>query len=172
MELSEKDRLIITNQLKILEALYPDEAAEYARHRTAIEHGYELHYSWLVEHFYEPMSEKECREVLDVLDLYRALTFSIDRLGETSGVDEQAARFPGFDGNNEGKQFSYTQYFVVELGRFDELRRGAEYPDFNSHMEMLPKYRAMLDVWRGMDKSFELTAEQINAILGASHHER
>ncbi len=63
MELNEKDRLIIANQLKIIEKLYPEEADYYAKHGKVVEQGYKLHYSWLVEHLYDEMTEDECREV-------------------------------------------------------------------------------------------------------------
>ncbi len=57
MDLSLKDRIIISNQLRILEALYPDEADWYANHRKAVEQGYKLHYGWIAEHFSDEMSE-------------------------------------------------------------------------------------------------------------------
>jgi hypothetical protein len=53
MELSIKERLGFIYQLRILEALYPDEANHYANHRTALEEGYALHYDWIVEHLHE-----------------------------------------------------------------------------------------------------------------------
>ena len=167
MELNEKDRLIIANQLKILEKLYPEEADYYAKHRKAVEQGYKLHYSWLVEHFYDEMTEDECREVLDILDMYRAIAFSFKKLQDKSGIDERSVRFAGFDGNNEGKQFSYAQYFIVDLGRFEELSCDAKYPDFNSHREMLGKYRRMLQKWRGYTERFELDRSQLRELLEA-----
>lgn len=167
MELNEKERFIIANQLKILEKLYPEEADYYAKHRKAVEHGYQLHYPWLVEHFYEEMTEGECQEVLDILEMYRAITFSFKELQDKSGIDEGRVRFSGFDGNNEGKQFSYAQYFIVDLGRFEELSYDAKYPNFNSHREMLEKYRRMLLVWRGYQKRFELDRSQLLKLLEA-----
>jgi uncharacterized protein YfbU (UPF0304 family) len=167
MDLSEKDRLIISNQLKILEKLYPEEADYYSTHRKAIEQGYKLHYNWLVEHFYDEMSQEECREVLDILEMYRAITFSYRRLTDKNGIDEKQIRFKGFDGNNEGKQFGYALYFIVDLKRYDELRYGVEYPDFNSGTPMLDRYKKMLKLWEGYSKSFELTREQIVELLKA-----
>lgn len=167
MDLNEKDRLIISNQLKILERLYPEEAAYYAQHRKAVEHGYRLHYAWLIEHFYEEMTEEECREVLSVLDMYRAITLSFQKLEDKTGIDEPQVRFRGFDGNNEGKQFSYAQYFIVDLGRFDELKYDSKYPDFNSHMPMLGKYRRMLSAWMGYENRFQLDRTQLLQVIGA-----
>jgi uncharacterized protein YfbU (UPF0304 family) len=167
MQLDKKDRLIIANQLKILERLYPEEASYYAQHRTAVENGYSLHYSWLVENFYDEMTEAECREVLDILDMYRAVTFSYKKIEDPSGIEDYWLKFRGFDGNNESKQFSYVQYFITDLGRFEELKYEAEYADFNSHMPTLEKYRRMLSHWSANGKSFDLSKAELKELLGA-----
>jgi len=166
MDLSIKDRLIIANQLKILEKLYPEEANDYSNHRKAIEHGYKLHYSWLTDYFFEEMSEVESKEVLKIFDMYRAITFSYQKAEDKEGLEESKIKFHGFDGNNEGKQFGYTLYFVVDLGRYTELTGGAEYPDFNSHCGMLSKYRKMLEIWNQYKDNYSLTIAQIKELLG------
>ena len=167
MELSLKDRLILVNQCRILEALYPEEADYYQNHREALESGYQLHYSWAAEGIdKEEMSEAECRKVLDVLGMYRAMTFSYREL-EGADIEESEIRFRGYDGNYETKQFAYTNYFVVKLGRFKELTQGLEYPDFNSHSEMIQTYERMLSVWNQFPDKNHLTADQIKEILNA-----
>src|SRR5258708_8853622 len=118
MHLDKKERLILSNQLKILEKLYPEEATYYALHRKALENGYSLNYEWLVEHFSEAMTETECLEVLDILDMYRAITFSYAKIKDPAGIEDFWLKFRGFDGNNETSQYSYAQYFVADLGRF------------------------------------------------------
>ena len=45
-KLSRLDRLFLSNQLRILEALYPEEANDLARRREALECGYEMLYDW------------------------------------------------------------------------------------------------------------------------------
>jgi uncharacterized protein YfbU (UPF0304 family) len=113
------------------------------------------------------MSEAECREVLDILDMYRAITYSYAKVDDQSGIDNNWLRFRGFDGNNESSQFSYVQYFITDLGRFDELKYEAEYPDFNSHMPTLGKYQRMLSYWFEQGKSFDLSKTQLIELLGA-----
>jgi uncharacterized protein len=167
MDLTLKDRLIISNQLKILEKLYPDEASYYSAQRKAIENGYKHHYDDLVTYFFDEMPEEDSKEVVDILDMYRALTFSYQNLGDKSGIGETSIRFRGFDGNNEASQLVYVGYFIVDLERFDELKYGQKSPDFNSHAPMLDKYRRMLTVWNGLENRFELSKEQIIAILQA-----
>jgi len=168
MDLTNKERVIIANQLKILEKLYPDEAKYYADHRKAIEYGFKLHYSWVAEHIDEDeMSEEECMEVLNVLDMHRSITYSYYRIKEKTDLALDDIRFRGYDGNNETREFSYTNYFITDLGRFDELRFGAEYPDFNSHCPMAGKYQRMLAIWENYPDKFDLSDEQIKELLGA-----
>jgi hypothetical protein len=167
MDLSLTERVIIANQFKILEKLYPEEAEYYSNHRRALECGYKLHYADIVENFYDEMSEEECREVIDILDMYRALTDSYNRLPDKAGINEREIRFAGFDGNEETSQYLYAQYFIVDLDRFQELTYGQIHPDLNSHWPKLDKYRAMLEVWKPIGDRHNLNSNQIRAILEA-----
>lgn len=167
MELSKKDRLIIANQLKILAKLYPSESNEYENQRKAIESGYSLNYSGIFDSIYDEMSKEECQEVIDILNMYRAITFSFQKLKDKVDIDEYYLKFQGFDGNNETDQYSYVCYFVIDLNRFQELKYGLEYPDLNSHSPMLEKYRKMLEVWKESYNKNQLTKEDIIKIIGA-----
>lgn len=167
MELTKKERLAFIYQLRILEALYPNEATFFVQKRTALEEGFALHYEWLVEHLNDELSEADCREVLDILDMYRAITFGLRKLNDGDALRKhRLAKFLGFDGNHEGPLMAYTRYFIVDLERYDELRDG-KMPSFNSHTRMLGAYRDMLERWKGIDKNFELSREQIASVLGA-----
>tara|TARA_R110001599_G_scaffold153651_1_gene338958 strand:- start:2751 stop:3239 length:489 start_codon:yes stop_codon:yes gene_type:complete len=157
-------RYELINQLLILEKLYPEEADYYAKNRKALENGYELHYSWLTENISDGLSEEECKEVLDILDMYRSITFSWQRLHEGEELPENL-KFQGFDGNNETALMGYVQYFIIDLGRFDELTYGKEHPYFNSHGHMLGQYRRMLSVWK--QYGLDLTEDQITSIMEA-----
>lgn len=175
MELTKTERLIISNQLKILKSLYPEEADGYEEQITALESGYELHYDGIVEHIEDGLSEKECREILDILNMYRAMHFSHQRMkDEGIEIDEDVEReieFLGFDGNNESSRMGYVRYFIFELGRFSELVGGSKFVDFNSHGAMtLENYQRMLGVWRGQENRQDLNQEQLKEIIDASIH--
>lgn len=157
-------RFELINQLLILEKLYPEEADHYAQNRKALEYGFELHYSWLTENLSDGLSEEECKEVLDIMDMYRSITFSWSRINPDKEIPKEI-RFRGFDGNNEGALRSYVQYFIIELDRYEELKYGQAHPSFNSHTRMLARYKNQLRIWKGFD--FDLTAEQIASILEA-----
>ena len=53
VKLTRVERYILSNQFRILEALYPDEASHFATTREALEHGYEILYDWDMEHIYD-----------------------------------------------------------------------------------------------------------------------
>lgn len=167
MELTKKERLSFIYQLRILEALYPDEAEYYAKNRTALEEGYTYHYDWMIEHLYDELSEEQCREVIDILDMYSEIAWGLEKLGEDDELRKHhLAKFRGFDGNNETHLMAYVRYFVVDLDRFSILKHD-EYPYFNSHCPMLNTYREMLARWREMGSPHSIGREQIAKLLGA-----
>src|SRR5712691_4996753 len=104
MKLSRTERWILVNQYSILEKIDPENAADYAEARQALQDGYELHYDWIAEGVYdEPhtMSEAECREVIDILSMFSALHYSYEALSDKSDIDEHRIKFIGFSGNGE-----------------------------------------------------------------------
>jgi uncharacterized protein YfbU (UPF0304 family) len=166
LKLSRIERFTLSNQFKILEALYPSDAEYYRNHRKAIEEGYELHYPWMLEHIYDDgLSESQCREVLDILQMYRSMYFAIDKHGLPKHLHDYKWPFPGFDGNNEGSLMSYVRYFIEDLDRYPELRDGKDYCDFNSHTPMLDVYKEMLGKWRAMSSRHELSIDQVVELL-------
>ncbi len=108
---------------RILEKLYPEEAEHHARAREVLEDGYELNYDWIAEHIAErTMSEDECKEVLNILDMFSALERSYRQLAEKpAGVDERDVRFHGFDGNHETDQLGYALFLIEKEGKWQEL---------------------------------------------------
>ncbi|MCD8413575.1 YfbU family protein [Tenacibaculum finnmarkense] len=142
MELNIKERLQLSFQLRILEKLYPDEQEYYANHRKAIEDGYQLHYDWITEYLSEGLTKTECKFVLDVLDMYSSFYFSVRDLKNTE-LTIESVQFPGFDGNNETMFMAYTKYFIEDLDRFGSIKESTN-GYYNSHMQMIPKYKKML----------------------------
>lgn len=168
MELTKKERLILANQFKILEKLYPGKAEDYSVRRKALESGFALHYATLFEHIYDEMPEEQCREVLDILNMYRVITFSLEKIEDKGDIaNHPYVQFPGFNGNTEINYLLYAEYFITDLGRFKELKYDQEYPDLNSHMPTLDKYRRMLLERYALQDKKELTKEDIVQILDA-----
>lgn len=168
MELSKQERLILINQYSILEKLDPECAEDYANKRTALEAGYSLHYSWLFERVSDDMSIEECKEVLSVLEMYRAIIKWYQDAKQLNAVGAAKYRFLGFDGNNESKQLAYCSYLIKREHRFRELLDGNDDGELNSHCPMLGKYRAMLAIWESYgDARFDLSGEQVEELLSA-----
>ncbi len=166
MKLTRTDRWILSNQYRILEALYPNEATAFAEAREAIECGYELHYRSLSEHIYdEGFSVEECNEVVDILDMFCTLKHSYEELPNKSGIDASEIEFDGFDGNYETKHMVYARYFCNhDGGRFSELTPNN---DFNSHAPRLDRYRRMVKRWKDCADKHSLKKEDILRIMAA-----
>ncbi|MGS0706061.1 YfbU family protein [Acinetobacter sp. ANC 3781] len=168
MQLTKIERLNLIHQYLILEKLYPESQPHYSELRQALEDGYSLHYSWCFESLGNDMPEDECRKVLDILDMYRAIAFSSEKIKSTKVTEHYYNIFRGFDGNEEGQYMQYTNFFIKKLGRFDELLYGNENRSFNSHSNMLKRYSRMLNIWiNEMNKNYDLNEEQILKILEA-----
>ena len=162
MELNLKERLNFINQFLILEKLDPDNKKYYEKHRIALEHGYTLHYDWIVEHLYDEMSEDECREVLDILQMYRVIITS--RQENAQNIPENEVYFLGFDANNESHQLSYARYFTEDLDRFQEVAKSGN-GIHDSHIPMLHKYRRMISLWNQFPNKQSLNEDEIRQLL-------
>lgn len=170
LKLSKLDRIFLTNQLRIMEALYPDEAAGFSIQREALERGYEMLYSWDFEYIYDGgdvMTEEESREVWDTLDMFDAIGRAIPADMDTSKYP--VTKFMGYDGNNETKFLSFAQFTVERLQRFEYVPMAS--PKYwNSHMPVRPMYRRMLEVWKEQPpiERVNLTRERLEQVLAAA----
>lgn len=173
MELTKKDRLFLSNQLRILEALYPDEENYFAIRREAIENGYALCFDIDYDYIYEGedmMTEEECLEVWDTMEMYASIARARERNPEdTRGLGD--AKFSGYDGNNETKFMSFAEYTVQRLGRFRYLEL-EQNNYFNSHMPMRDKYQRMLDVFKNFElgRRMQLSVDDALTITKAALH--
>lgn len=172
MNLSKLQRLFLYNQYLILEKLFPEEKEKYSNFRKALMYEFSLEYENMIEFFDEEMTEEKCIEVHDILDMYRALYNSYDRLPDKSLIDKDKIHFDGFDGNNESEQLSYALFLIYDLGKYEKLRDVKnKYDSLNSHSWRLNKYRTMLSVWKSIpsEDRYELNAQQIQEILEAPY---
>jgi uncharacterized protein YfbU (UPF0304 family) len=96
MELTLKERLFLANQFKILEQLIPAESRDYERARKILERGYSFEYHDLFGGFSEEgLSIEQCKEVMDILDVYRMMRYSYRNLPDKTGIDERRLQFLG-----------------------------------------------------------------------------
>ncbi|MBV9521483.1 MAG: YfbU family protein, partial [Alphaproteobacteria bacterium] len=64
MKLSKIDRIILSNQYRILERLDPTNAEIYAANCRVLESGYELNYQSLDERFADGLNSDQCNELV------------------------------------------------------------------------------------------------------------
>ncbi|ESX83475.1 YfbU family protein [Mesorhizobium sp. LSHC412B00] len=171
---SRLDRLSLSNQMRILEALYPDEAEGIAVQREAIERGYEILYGWDMDHIYDDdnvMTVDESSEVWDTLDMFDAINRFVSKTEDEEIKNSPFTKFMGYDGNNEGKFMAFTAYTIERLKRFEyvpTLKKNY----WNSHMPVRDTYKRMLKEWHKVprERRFNLTAAEVKAILTAAVH--
>jgi uncharacterized protein YfbU (UPF0304 family) len=115
----------------------------------------------------EPVEKSVVDEVTEILDLYRALEPSYDKLDPTAraGIEEWWVRFPGFDGNNETEHMSVARFLINEMERWDEFK---SHP-MNSHSPTLDRAREMVRRYESVRASIGssrrlLTADEIKNV--------
>lgn len=170
VKLNKVERAQFIYLLKILKN-QGDEDYDYDNMIKALEYGFELHYSDVFECLFdEELPADKCREVLDILEMYRGIIYSYNNLkreGQLEKLKDEDVRFKGFDGNNETKQMSYTDYFIKDLDRYAEIEE-LSHGYYNSHCQMLPKYHAMLAKWdeyKALPNRYMMNEQQIIDLL-------
>lgn len=173
MKISRSDRWVLSNQLKILSILDPENLVYYEKYQKIIENGYEGLYNDCIQFIVpddQTITEEESNLTLTILDMFRAITFSLNKIDDKTGIDLNQLKFEGFDGNNEGKYYDFVKFFCTEFDgeRFPEIGKGTD--NFNSHSPVLATYKRMLDVWKACKDKNNLTKEELIKIGNASIH--
>lgn len=159
MKLSRTERWILANQFAILEKLDPGQG--YENLREILEAGYEAQYEWIAEHIRpdgDTMTQADCEEVLDILDMFTFLKYGYRDLADKSGIQVHWVNFPGFSGNDEAKYLGFTLFLIDRQKKFQDLDRR---DNFNSHGPFLMIYRQMLKEWKKSADRYKLTKDDI-----------
>lgn len=171
MELSLKERLFLYNQYEILKLLNiedEDEQKRYERYQKIVSEGYKYNYSDLTDGFADDVPDKTCEFVWDVLQMYRTLYNSYYDLNEIEKkqIDLDDITYKGFDGNEEGDYYSYANFILEDMGRYDEIYKNGK-AELNSHYNVLNEYSEMLDKWKDLKvgRYDTLTFEQMQYII-------
>ena len=186
------DRQILALLHRILGRVLPEDAndvdgnLEYQLMRAQIlEAGYTGEYWFETAGFQTELSKRDCGRVADILDMFRIITYSLERLdGEGAVVEEKLKfrlEFMGFDHNDalEGHMASYVD-FLMRDDRWTELKPQLERHDNgNSHhrmldvyLRMLAEYRRIMDSrGRGLSRmDYYLSPVELRQIAEASVH--
>jgi uncharacterized protein YfbU (UPF0304 family) len=145
MSLKKTERLLISNQNRILAILNPANAKEHILHAEIAEYGYVDLYDELFEEIFEETSEEVCTETTDILNMYRAINGFISSIHDQQ-IDEgdlEKIQFTGFDGNHD-RHYHYMHFLVEKADRYNEYKNR----DYNSHnISSIVKYKKMLPVY-------------------------
>ncbi|EKO3719448.1 YfbU family protein [Vibrio injensis] len=166
MEMTNAQRLILSNQYVLMSQLDPANAEQYKRLQTIIERGYELQMTELNKEF-GAISEAQCREVIDVMEMYHAMQESYKMLDSklSSDVDARRLNFLGYDSASEAQLVNYVRFLINTEGLYPQFERGEHH--FNSQVAMAEKYRRMLTTWRNCPRQYHLSTNELNKIINA-----
>ncbi|MCW8335521.1 YfbU family protein [Vibrio sp. SCSIO 43135] len=166
MEMTNAQRLILSNQYYLMSQMDPENRAKYQRLQMIVERGYELQMRELNKDF-GCLVEAECREIIDILEMYHAMQESNKMLAEheQSQVDQRRLQFLGFDIASEAQLVNYVRFLIDSEGLYPQFDKGDHH--FNSQMPMLDKYRRMLVTWKNCPRQYHLCATELTQIFNA-----
>lgn len=87
MKITDVEKIILLNQYRILSKLYPEDRDICETNIEILESGYTSQYEELFYIDTEEMLEEQCTEVLDILDMYRLLSFGVEDLANAGDPD-------------------------------------------------------------------------------------
>ncbi|KOC92028.1 YfbU family protein [Winslowiella iniecta] len=164
MEMTHAQRLILSNQYKIMTMLDPDHAERYRRQQTIVERGYGLQLRELDREFGE-LSEEVCRTLIAIMEMHHALHVSWTNLKDNRGLEQRRLAFLGFDAATEARYLGYVRFMVSVEGRYTQFDSGTH--GFNAQTPMWEKYQRMLTVWQTCPRQYHLSANEIAQIINA-----
>jgi uncharacterized protein YfbU (UPF0304 family) len=166
MEMTNAQRLILSNQYYLMSQLRPENEAKYSRLQTIVERGYELQMRELDKQFGK-ITEEECREIINIMEMYHAMQESNKMLNENDrkGVDQRRLQFLGFDIASEHQLVNYVRFLVDSEGLYPQFDKSDHH--FNAQMPMLDKYRRMLTTWRNCPRQYHLSTAEFVQIFNA-----
>jgi uncharacterized protein len=181
------ERRIMSLLHQVLGRLDPEDESYHRLRAQALDEGYTAEYGDEFLGMEPELPARDCDLVRDILDMFRVIRASVNRLGpESIECLEHAAflEFAGFDANDplEGRLLYYTRHLLAtdrwtDLAvYFDDAHDGG-----NSHRQVLPAYRRMLEVYeplfkakasgRGLGRDhFLFSADELTAIARAAVH--
>nr|WP_282554453.1 YfbU family protein [Providencia sp. G1(2023)] len=154
-------RLILSNQYKMMTMLDPDNAERYRRLQTIIERGYGLQMRELDRDFGH-LSEDTCRTVIDIMEMYHALQVSYSNMANKEEIDGRRVQFFGLWCRNRSTLFELRPLYGTHASRCRSGTHG-----FNSQTPMWDKYVRMLAIWHACPRQYHLSAVEISQIFNA-----
>ena len=169
MHLTPQEKLILHNQFEILKHVNPDDFSRYQEKQEILEIGSDTDCEELFN-FLNGTPNEVASEVWDILDMFKALTFSYDKLSDVADLKREDVLFSGFDGNEECSYYIYAQWLIEERNKYQEFATC----EVNSHCNRLDVYRKMMGIYNTVKQKHEIktkcfsemTLEEIKTIIG------
>lgn len=163
MKLSLKEKWIMYNQLEILKLLNPNDAKYYEEQIGVLENGCEKDCNELFS-FLQGTTNEVASEVYDILDMFRILNNSYNKLSNVTDIEKDDVLFSGFDGNEEPSHYNYAKWLIEGRNLYKEFANC----ELNSHYNRLDYYREMLYRFNTINAKKNtqlLTLEEIKSII-------
>lgn len=163
-----KDKLDITTELD----------TDFIKNAIGYNHLWGIEWKYPGIPFEESELPNEVKDVLNILEMWSIIEFSVKNLSETEKQKIEVSAIPfgkdpkfrGFDGNNESEYLSIASFLINDLDRFVEFK--GRY--LNSHMPVLASYFRMLKIYENykqINSLFQkLPTETLIEILKAQIH--
>lgn len=166
MEMTNAQRLILSNQYYLMSRLNPESSNKYKRLQTIVERGYALQMRELDKEFGK-ISEEECREAINIMEMYHAMqeSYKMLKVEDQKNVDARRLEFLGFDIASEHQLVNYVRFLVDSEGLYPQFDKGDHH--FNAQMPMLDKYRRMFTTWRNCPRQYHLSSTEFVQIFNA-----
>ncbi|PSU32272.1 YfbU family protein [Photobacterium lutimaris] len=166
MEMTNAQRLILSNQYYLMSKLTPENETKYRRLQTIVERGYGLQMRELDKEFGD-LPEDNCREIIDFMEMHHAMQESYKMLSgdNQNQVDQRRLQFLGFDAASEAQHVHYVRFLTEEEGLYPQFDKTEHM--FNSQVPMLEKYQRMLRTWRNCPRQYHLSVSEIQQVLNA-----
>lgn len=166
MEMTNAQRLILSNQYYLMSQMDPENSDKYKRLQTIVERGYALQMNELNKDF-GCIEQAECREILEIMEMYHAMQESNKMLteDERKDVDQRRLQFLGFDAASECQLVNYVRFLVDSEGLYPQFDKDEHH--FNAQMPMLAKYQRMLSTWKACPRQYHLSAAEFRQIFNA-----
>lgn len=170
--LSSTNRLILRNQellLSMCEDIDEYEREHHAKNAEILELGYTSDYTSVFAPLRPEVPYSLCEELYDILDMFRVLRFSYERLTdeEKKQIKESDISFRGFDYSDgiESPLSSYVE-FIFKDEKYEELEEPMKRfsDDGNSHTRLLSMYRRMCHCFNQVWRKHLLTAHELSLL--------
>lgn len=177
------ERRTLSYQHLILADLAEDEelVRHHRRRAEALEAGYTAEYEDEFVDIEPELTPADCELVWDILDMFRVLRTSVERVKaeDIADIPDYVFQLRGFDGNDgyESQLCRYARHMMAN-GRWDDLDDFLKRENGNSHARMLPTYQRMLAVfkpiWRrrlhGRGEGYDLSVEELKEVAEVWPH--